>query len=162
MRRNSGFTAYELAVTLAIVAIMATVTMPSFLSWLTAHRLRGASINLMADMEMAKIRAIRENTFVAVQFAADKYRIFIDNGSGGGVAGDWIQNGSERLVIDRPFPAGVSIPLTELALADKRVRFTSRGLPADPLNANPELIPLVNRAGRRDIWLNRLGRLWVQ
>ena len=62
MRRNSGFTAYELAVTLAIVAVMATVTMPSFLSWLTAHRLRGAAINLMADMEMAKIRAIRENT----------------------------------------------------------------------------------------------------
>jgi len=160
MRRNSGFTAYELAVTLAIVAIMATVTMPSFLSWLTAHRLRGASINLMADMEMAKIRAIRENTFVAVQFAADKYRIFIDNGSGGGVAGDWIQNGSERLVIDRPLPAGVTIP-AEITLAQQRVRFTSRGLPADLLNAE-ELIPLVNRAGRRDIWLNRLGRLWVQ
>jgi hypothetical protein len=114
----------------------------------------------MADMEMAKIRAIRENTFVAVQFAADKYRIFCDNGSGGGVAGDWIQNGSERLVIDRPLPAGVSIPLTELALADKRVRFTSRGLPADLLNA--VLVPLVNPAGRREIGLNRLGRLWIQ
>jgi type IV fimbrial biogenesis protein FimT len=160
MRRNSGFTAYELAVTLAIVAVMATVTMPSFLSWLTAHRLRGAAINLMADMEMAKIRAIRENTFVAVQFGSDKYRIFIDNGSGGGVAGDWILNGSERLVIDRPLPAGVSIP-TELTLANQRVRFTSRGLPADLLNSE-EVIPLVNRAGRRDIRLNRLGRLWIQ
>jgi prepilin-type N-terminal cleavage/methylation domain-containing protein len=162
MRRNSGFTAYELAVTLAIVAVMATVTMPSFLSWLTAHRLRGAAINLMADMEMAKIRAIRENTFVAVQFGVDKYRIFVDNGSGGGVAGDWVQNGDERLVIDRPLPVGVSIPLGELTLANQRIRFTGRGLPADPLNANPELIPLVNRAGRKDIGLNRLGRLWIQ
>jgi type IV fimbrial biogenesis protein FimT len=162
MRRNSGFTAYELAVTLAIVAVMATVTLPSFLSWLTSHRLRGASINLMADMEMAKIRAIRENSFVAVQFGVDKYRIFIDDGSGGGVAGDWIQNGSERLVIDRALPAGVSIPLAEITLANQRVRFSSRGLPADPLNANPELIPLTNRAGRRDIGMNRLGRLWIQ
>jgi hypothetical protein len=34
-------------------------------------------------MEMAKIRAIRENSFVAVQFGVDKYRIFIDDGSGG-------------------------------------------------------------------------------
>jgi type IV fimbrial biogenesis protein FimT len=160
MRRNSGFTAYEVAVTLAIVAVMATITMPSFLSWLTAHRLRGAAINLMADMEMAKIRAIRENTSVAVQFGSDKYRIFIDNGSGGGVAGDWIQNGSERLVIDRQLPVGVSIPI-ELTLANQRVRFTSRGLPADLLNAE-EVIPLVNRAGRRDIRLNRLGRLWIQ
>ena len=161
MRRNSGFTLYEMMVAIAIIGVLATVTMPAFLSWLTAHRLRGASINLIADMEMAKIRAIRENTFVAVQFGANQYRIFIDNGSGGGVAGDWIQHGSERLVIDRPLPAGVSIPPGELTLANQRVRFTSRGLPADLLNAE-ELIPLVNRAGRRDIRLNRLGRLWIQ
>jgi prepilin-type N-terminal cleavage/methylation domain-containing protein len=160
MRRDSGFTAYEVAVTLAIVAIMATVSMPSFLSWLTAHRLRGAAINLMADMEMAKIRAIRENTFVAVKFATDKYEIFIDNGAGGGVAGDWNRTGGEHLVIDRLLPSGVSVPLAEVTLDQKRVRFTSRGLPAELLNA--ELIPLVNRAGRRDIRLNRLGRVWIE
>jgi len=160
MRRNSGFTAYELAVTMAIVGIFATITMPSFLNWLTGHRLRGAAINLVADMEMAKIRAIRENTFVAVKFEADKYQIFVDNGAGGGVAGDWNQNGGERLVINRSLPAGVSIPLAEVTLDQKRVRFTSRGLPADLLSA--ELIPLVNRSGRKDIRVNRLGRLWVQ
>jgi len=162
MRRNSGFSLYELMVVIAIIAILAAVTTPSFMSWLTTHRLRGASINLIADMEMAKIRAIRENTFVAVQFGTNHYRIFVDNGSGGGVAGDWIQNGSERLVIDRPLPAGVSIPLGPggLTLANQRVRFTSRGLPADLLNA--ELIPLVNSAGRKDIRLNRLSRLWTQ
>jgi type IV fimbrial biogenesis protein FimT len=160
MRRNSGFTAYELAVTMAIVGIFATITMPSFLNWLTSHRLRGAAINLMADMEQAKIRAIRENTFVAVQFGTDQYRIFVDNGSGGGVAGDWNQTGSERLVVARVLPAGVSIA-PALTLAQQRVRFTSRGLPADLLNAE-ESIPLVNRAGLRDIRLNRLGRLWIQ
>ena len=109
----------------------------------------------MADMEMAKIRAIRENTFVAVQFEADKYEIFIDNGANAG-----IREAGERLVIDRALPAGVSIPPGELTLADQRVRFTSRGLPDGLLNA--ELIPLVNPAGRRDIRLNRLGRLWIQ
>jgi len=155
MRRNSGFTALELAVTMAIVGIFATVTMPSFLNWLTGHRLRGAAINLMADMEMAKIRAIRENTFVAVKFETDKYEIFIDNGADPG-----IRKPGERLLVDRALPAGVSIPAGELTLANPWVRFTSRGLPADLLNA--ELIPLVNRAGRRDIQLNRLGRLWIQ
>ncbi|MBI5580889.1 MAG: prepilin-type N-terminal cleavage/methylation domain-containing protein [Deltaproteobacteria bacterium] len=162
MRRNSGFTVYELVVTIAVVAVLAAIATPSFLSWLPAHRLRGASINLMADMEMAKVRAIRENAFVAVQFGVDNYRIFVDDGSGGGVAGDWIQNGSERLVMNRALPAGVTIPFAELTLVNQRVRFSSRGLPADPLNANPELIPLVNQTGRRDIGLNRLGRLWVQ
>jgi len=117
--------------------------------------LRGAAINLMADMEMAKIRAIRENTFVAVKFETDKYEIFIDNGADPG-----IRNPGERLLVNRVLPAGVSIPAGELTLANPWVRFTSRGLPADLLNA--ELIPLVNRAGRRDIQLNRLGRLWIQ
>jgi prepilin-type N-terminal cleavage/methylation domain-containing protein len=160
MRRNSGFTMYELAVTMAIVGIFATVTMPSFLSWLTAHRLRGAAINLVADLEMAKIRAIRENTFVAVNLQPDKYEIFIDDGAGGGVAGDWNRTGGERLLLDRFLPGGVSISLADVTLDQKRVRFTSRGLPDNLLNS--ELIPLINRAGRKDIWLNRLGRVWSQ
>jgi Tfp pilus assembly protein FimT len=151
---------YELAVTMAIVGIFATVTTPSFLSWLTAHRLRGAAINLVADLEMAKIRAIRENTFVAVNFATDKYEIFIDDGAGGGVAGDWNRTAGERLVLDRFLPAGVSVSLAGITLDQKRVRFTSRGLPDNVLNS--ELIPLVNRAGHKDIWLNRLGRVWSQ
>jgi type IV fimbrial biogenesis protein FimT len=162
MRRNRGFSVYELMVVIAIIGIMATVTMPPFLSWLTAHRLRGAAINLMADIEMAKIRAIRENTFVAVQFIADtdanqinRYEIFIDNGADAG-----IRQPGERLLLDRSLPAGVRIPRGELTLANPWVRFTSRGLPADLINA--ESIPLVNRAGRRDIGLNRLGRLWIQ
>ncbi|MEE4607829.1 MAG: hypothetical protein V2L15_02990, partial [Desulfobacteraceae bacterium] len=100
MRRDSGFTALDVAVTLAIVAVMASFTMPSFLSWLSAHRLRGSAINLMSDIEMAKIRAMRENAFVAVQFSDDGYSIFVDNGDGAGTAGDWVRNGSERLVQD--------------------------------------------------------------
>jgi Tfp pilus assembly protein FimT len=151
-------------VTIAIVSVLGAITTPSFLSWLTAHRLRGAAINLMADLEMAKIRAIRENTFVAVQFIADmdvnqinRYEIFIDNGADAGQ-----RSVGERLLLDRSFPAGVRIPRGELTLANPWVRFSSRGLPADALNANPELIPLVNVVGRRDIRMNRLGRLWIQ
>ncbi len=160
MRRDSGFTALEVAVTLAIIAVLASITMPSFLSWLSGHRLRGAAINLMADIESAKIRAMRENAFVAVQFTAVGYSIFVDNGAGSGTAGDWVRNGTERLVQDRQFPAGVTVRLADLSLADSRVRFTGRGLPADL--ATEALIPVENPAGRRDIRLNRLGRVWIQ
>ncbi len=160
MRRDSGFTAFDVAVTLAIVAIMATFTMPPFLSWLSAHRLRGSAINLMSDIEMAKIRAMRENAFVAVQFSPDGYSIFVDNGDGAGTAGDWERNGSERLVQDRRLPAGVSIRTDEITLADSRVRFSGRGLPADLAAA--VLIPVANKAGRKDVRLNRLGRVWIQ
>ena len=40
MRRDSGFTALDVAVTLAIVAILASLTMPSFLRWLNGSSSR--------------------------------------------------------------------------------------------------------------------------
>lgn len=160
MRRDSGFTAFDVAITLAIVAILASVSMPSFLKWLQAHRLRGAAINLMADIEMAKVRAIREGSFVSLQLAANSYNVFLDDGDGGGVAGDMIRNGSEGLVQDRRLPAGVSIALSDLTLANDRLRFNSRGQASDLAAA--ELIPLVNESGRKNVRINRLGSTRIQ
>ena len=160
MRKDAGFTAYEVAVTLAIVGIMATFVMPPYFRWLQGHRLRGAAINLMADIEMAKIRAIRENAFVAVRFAAGGYDMFVDNGAGGGVAGDWTPNGGENLFQSRQLPAGVRMVLGELTLPNHRVRFNGRGMPPDLVA--PELLPLTNPSGRREVRLNRLGNVRIQ
>jgi prepilin-type N-terminal cleavage/methylation domain-containing protein len=158
--KQFGFTALEVAVTLAIIAVLATVSMPSFLTWLQGHRLRGAAINLVADLEMAKIRAMREGNFVSIRVAADSYSIFLDDGSGGGVAGDMIQNGAERVLQFRPLPAGVSVYLSDLTLANQRMRFNSRGLAPDAVAT--ELIPLVNTTGRKDLRINRLGNIRMQ
>ena len=161
MRKNSGFTAMELAITLAVMVIIAAFVMPPYLKWLRAYRLRGAVNNLIADFEMAKIRAIRENSFVAVLFESDKYVIFVDNGEGtGGASGDWIRNGTESLVRSRPLPSGVTFDLTGLTLTSDRVRFNGRGFPPDIVNE--ETIPLLNRSGSKQIVMNRLGHLQVQ
>jgi len=157
---TDGFTTLELAVVIAIVAIMASVALPSFVAWQNSSRLRGAAINLVGDLEMAKIRAIRENSTVAVLFNTDSYRIFVDNGSGGGTAGDWIRNGDEALVQYRELPAGVVIDMTDLTLADDRVRFNGRGQPPDVVAM--ETIPLQNKVGRKIITINRLGAVRIQ
>jgi type IV fimbrial biogenesis protein FimT len=159
-RRDSGFTAFEVAVTLAIIALLAAMSMPSFLKWLQGHRLRGAAINLVADLEMAKIRAMREGAFVTLQLTSNAYTIFLDDGNGGGVAGDMLRNGGERLLQTRQLPAGVSMPLGEVTLANQRMRFNSRGLPPDVVAA--EVIPLVNSIGRKELRINRLGNLRAQ
>jgi prepilin-type N-terminal cleavage/methylation domain-containing protein len=160
MRRDSGFTAFEVAITLAIVAVLATAVMPSFLKWLQGHRLRGAAINLVADLEMAKVRAIREGSFVAIQFATDNYTVFIDNGVGGGTAGDMIRNGAESLVQYRPLPVGVQVVLADVTLADNRMRFNSRGVAPDLVGEAS--VPLANLTGRKDVRINRLGSLRTQ
>jgi prepilin-type N-terminal cleavage/methylation domain-containing protein len=157
IRKTSGFTALEMATTLAIVAILATFLLPPYLHWLRSYRLSGAVNNLICDVEMAKIRAIRENDFVAIQFQPTSYTMFLDNGEGGGTAGDWLQNGSEELVRYREMPAGVSIDTSAMTLANNRVRFNGRGLPPEVITN--EDISIMNLHGIKTVTLNRLGLL---
>ena len=156
-RKNSGFTAFELAMTLAIMAILATFFMPPYLHWLRSSRLKGAANNLMGDIEMAKIKAIRENDFVAIQFQPTNYTMFVDNGEGGGTAGDWLRNGTEELVRYRVMPSGVLIDISSMTLANNRVRFNGRGLP--PEVASNEDISVMNQRGTKTLTLNRLGHM---
>ena len=156
MRKNSGFTAFELAVSLAIIFTIAAVATPPYLKWLRGYRLSGAVTNMMADLEMAKIRAIRENSLVAVQFCQDRYTIFNENG-------DTIYSceGSGRQIYqDRQLPAGVKIDLGELTFANNRTRFNGRGLPAGTIAE--ERIPIINQTSGRTISMNRLGYMKVQ
>lgn len=155
-----GFSIMELVVIFAAVAILAAVALPSFISWQRSNRLSGAATNLMADLEAAKMRAVRDNAFVAVVFSTNGYTIFVDNGVGGGVAGDWIRNGQEAVVQQRSLPSGVNIRMADVTLADKRLRFNGRGLPMDV--GAFETIPLVNAIKQKNVSLTRLGNVRIQ
>lgn len=162
LRKNSGITALELATTIAIVAVIAALVMPPYLRWLRGHRLEGAATNLTADLEMAKIRAIRENAFVVVEFDADGYTIFVDNGEGGGTASDWDRNGGELLAQNRDLPTGVQIDTGSLSFpsVSSKTRFNGRGIPPDIVG--PEIVSIANTVKSRQITINRLGFINVQ
>jgi Tfp pilus assembly protein FimT len=140
--------------------------MPPYLQWLRGHRLKGAVNNLMGDLEMAKIRAVRENAFVVVSFAQNGYTIFLDNGQPSGTAGDWLPAG-EFIVKTKTLPAGVQFDLDNLnfeyiasAGTDDITRFNGRGLP-DRITALTT-IPLSNQSSSRSVTINRLGNLGLQ
>ena len=156
MRKNSGFTAFELAVSLAIMVIIAALILPPYLKWLREHRLRGAVTNMMADLEMAKIRAIRENALIAVQFCQDRYTIFNENGDTNYVCG----TAGREVYRNRKLPAGVEIDMAQLAFANDRTRFNGRGLPVGVTNA--QKIPIKNKTSGQEITVNRLGYMKVQ
>ena len=162
LRKNSGITALELATVIAIVAVIAALAMPPYLRWMRAHRIEGATTNLTADLEMAKVRAIRENAFVVVEFNADSYSIFVDNGEGGGTAADWNRNGSEILAQNRDLPTGVQIDTGSLNFPpfDTKTRFNGRGIPPDIDGEND--ISISNSVKSRLISINRLGFIEVQ
>lgn len=162
LHKNSGITALELATTVAIVAVIAALIMPPYLRWNRAHKLEGAATNLTADIEMAKVRAIRENAFVVVEFNNDSYSIFVDNGEGGGTASDWNRNGSEIVAQNRDLPSGVQIDTASLSFPsiNSKTRFNGRGLPPDILG--PEIVSIANTDNSRQIIINRLGFINVQ
>jgi Tfp pilus assembly protein FimT len=161
-RNNSGITALELATTIAIIAVIAAIIMPPYLKWNRERRLEGAVTNLTTDLEMAKVRAIRENAFVVVEFNADRYTMFLDTGDGVGGLPNWNRDADERQIFNRQMPAGVQIDTGSLTfpVVNHKTRFNSRGIPPDILT--PEIIPLANAANGRQITINRLGFIDIQ
>ena len=161
-RKNSGLTALELATTIAIVAVIGALAMPPYLQWNRARRLEGAVVNLTADLEMAKIRAIRENAFVVVAFGANSYTVFVDTGDGVGGPPNWNQDSDERRILNREMPTGVQIDTGSLSfpLNSDRMRFNGRGIPPDL--TTPEIIPVANTVKNRQVSINRLGYIHVQ
>jgi Tfp pilus assembly protein FimT len=156
MRKDSGLTVYELAITIAIMAVIASITMPPYLKWWKAARMQSAVSNLTADLEMARTRAIRDNAFVVIKFNNGSYRIFVDDNK------DWDRNNDEDILLDRILPAGVIIDTANLHLPshNDKLRFNSRGLPPEIIFE--EIIPVNQLNNNREVKINRLGGINVQ
>ncbi len=154
MRKHLGFSLLEVMVVMAIIFIIASIAMPPFLRWRTDAQLRGAASNLRGDLELAKLRAIRENSFVAVLFNANDYIIFVDNGTS---AGDWVEDEDETQIRNGQLPEGVYIVMPT-ALADDRTRFNGRGTAEN----SGTLIVQNIRGKQKKISINRLGLINLQ
>jgi prepilin-type N-terminal cleavage/methylation domain-containing protein len=163
MKKQNGFTIYELLTVLGIIAVLTIIATPSMISWRSEIKLRDASNNLRADLQMAKLRALREMTIVAVVFSANGYNIFIDNGAGGN-AGNWNLDANETVIRNIKLPAGVRIALpTTFDSPNNRTRFDGRGFP-DPATLSAAgltgTVTLQNSKGSRmPVTVNRLGRI---
>jgi prepilin-type N-terminal cleavage/methylation domain-containing protein len=154
MRKNTGFTLMELMVAIAIIAITASIAIPNIIGWLPTHRLASASRAILSVLQQARLRAVKENTFVTVQFDTgnENYNVFWDNGEGaGGNPGDGLQNGTEKIFKSDAMPAGIN--LNNTTFADDSVCFSSRGL------ANPDgTVTILNSQNiNRQIVVNQTG-----
>lgn len=157
MRKNSGFTTYELMVTIAIMAVIAAITMPPYLKWYQSSRLRSAVSSFTVDFEMAKTEAIRENDSVVIELFQRSYLVFVDSNN------DWDSSG-ENVLLNRDLPPSVSIDTASLSLSpapnNDKVRFNSRGLPDEIFT--PQTIKIMQASNDKQITINRLGNINVQ
>ncbi|MEJ2100412.1 MAG: GspH/FimT family pseudopilin [Desulfobacterales bacterium] len=148
MRKKDGFSLFELLVVLAIIAVISTIAAPHVISWRSSAKLRGAADNVRGDLQMSKVRAVRERAPVTITFTATNYRVTFTD-----------QDGNERILRDRQLPAGVRVDLTGTSFGsmDNETQFNGRGLPV----AGSAV--LVNTKGeQKTIIVSSLGRIRIE
>lgn len=121
---KKGFTFVEIAVGLAILAIISAIALPSYFSWLPRYRLQTSVRQIYDDMNMAKSRAVRTNSDVGIAFNSnnENYSVFIDTDQ------DQILDGGETVIGNGTLENGVDIIQTTFAA--NTYGFNSRGMAA--------------------------------
>lgn len=144
-QRRNGFTLAELMIVIAIVGIMSGIAINMGLRYYPDYQARGAARNLVANLQQARLEAIRSNAIVVIELTpgvftdsgrVGAYRAFVDDGAGGGVSGNNIRDGAERILFTVPMPDRVS--LTGLAFVTPA---------ADPLAAAGTMLTRYNGRG---------------
>lgn len=171
MRRNAGFSIYELMVVIAIIAVLSAIVVPNMIGWRNRAKLGDGARDLYSAFQLAKARAAKENADVTLSFAPTgatgrDYTLFIDDGAGtadtspnDGVpdgAGNGIVDGTETVFLTDRIPPGVSIAST--TFGNDSVTFSGSGLP-DGIGS----VDIVNSSGeKRSLFLSLAGRVRVQ
>ena len=148
MRKNSGFTLYELLAVIGIVAVLSAIAMPNFLGWLHKYRLGSAARNLLSAMQYARLVAVKENVNIFVDFDRlnNEYKLFPDYDS------DDDQGIDEPTLRRVKMSGGVSIKETNFA--GDRFKFDSRGL----ASGSGGTVSIANNANDlKEIRINRTG-----
>jgi prepilin-type N-terminal cleavage/methylation domain-containing protein len=77
--RRRGFTLAELMVVVVIMGLMAAMAGPRMLRWVQTIGQRGAFNQLIADLSLARIQAVRQGTTVSLNVIdADSYDVTVD------------------------------------------------------------------------------------
>lgn len=68
MKNSRGFTLLEVLVVIGLIGILATIAIPSYISWLPNYRLKGAARDLYSAAMKAKGEAVKRNQNCALTF----------------------------------------------------------------------------------------------
>jgi type IV fimbrial biogenesis protein FimT len=128
MKRDDGFSFIELLAVLVILGVLTAITVPGFLAFIPNYRLNAAAQEMLGDIQLAKLRAIKQGNVVAVavDVATDTYSIFVDNGAGANFA-NGVHDGDEPDVF-KTVSMPSTIDITAINFSENAVHFNSRGL----------------------------------
>ncbi|MBB3047506.1 type IV fimbrial biogenesis protein FimT [Litorivivens lipolytica] len=82
-RKQGGYTLLEILITLAVVAIVASLAVPSFQNMIATQRVRSAANDLVATLNFARSEAVKRNATVTITPAAGGWTDGWTTASGG-------------------------------------------------------------------------------
>ncbi|WP_142805232.1 GspH/FimT family pseudopilin [Tepidiphilus sp. J10] len=132
-RNDVGFTLVELMVTIAVLAILLAIGIPSFATLIASNRLTSATNELVASLQTARTEALRRNVRVTVCPAAptatacsgawrDGWMAFVDQTPGNAPAPE-----SAADILFRGGPAPHNITIVGNTPVSSYVSFTADG-----------------------------------
>lgn len=141
--KKDGFTIIELLITFVILGIVVSIAIPGFSRWMPGYRLKSASRELYANLQLAKMGSVKDNADWAVVFdttaGAHRYLICSDKGADGSWS-NTADNTTEKTITLSDYESGVSYghgtattPVgttfgDEITFTANTVVFTSRGM----------------------------------
>ncbi len=79
MKNNNGFTLMEVMIAIAIIGIMAGVSIPSFISYRSNRQLSSEAREIVNTLQNTKLRAVRENNSVTIDPLQSKYVTIVND-----------------------------------------------------------------------------------
>ena len=80
-RSERGFTVIELLAVIAIMMVVTAIATPTFYYWLPKYRLSASARQISADLQLARMKAISQNTKYRLRFIDNNtYQIWKDDG----------------------------------------------------------------------------------
>ncbi|MCI5194709.1 MAG: prepilin-type N-terminal cleavage/methylation domain-containing protein [Candidatus Electrothrix sp. AW5] len=85
-----GFSFVELMVVIALIGILSAISLPSLLKGLPEKRLKAAARNVYADLQKARLLAVKKNKKITVRFnESDRYYYFDEDKKGTAGYKEW-------------------------------------------------------------------------
>lgn len=126
-----GFSLLELLMAMAIITIAMSVSVPSFQVWIDNFRLSGTAAGVVDALQIARSEAVSRNKNVVLRFTSNSWQLFVDDGSGGGTAGNFTRDGSELILRTVTTAPGIELDEIQFGVANAYTGFNSRGMPID-------------------------------